>query len=224
MNIKQLTTNKTKLNTTLLIIFYGVGLLGMVFEPKLFAKLTPFNLILSVFSMLYGHALVNRYFIINMIFIWVSAWVLEMAGTTTGRIFGFYTYGEALGVKIMQTPIIIGLNWILVCYASIQMAHFVLKKYPLQNIQAAQIALALFAGLFMVILDVFIEPVAPKLDFWYWQDNKIPLQNFTAWFCFGTAFCFWMIKSGIMQNNIMGLRLYIIQLMFFAAINLSQLV
>lgn len=223
MNLKQILSDKTKLNTALLIIFYSVGLAGMIVSKEIFSKLTPFNLMLSAFLMLYGHALVNRNFIINAIFVWISAWLLEMTGTTTGRIFGSYTYGDALGIKLMDTPVIIGLNWLIVCYCSIQVAHAVLKKYPLQNVRAAQIALALFAGLFMVVLDLFIEPVAHKLDFWHWQNNQIPLQNFTAWFCFGTAFCFWMIKSGMMQNNIMGLRLYIVQLVFFGFLNFSQL-
>jgi putative membrane protein len=222
--IKDLLKDQTRLNTTLLIIFYSIGLAGMLLAPKYFTVLTPFNLILSLVLMLWGHALVNRFFVVNMLLIWVAAWILEMMGTTTGRIFGAYTYGEALGIKILQTPIIIGLNWILVCYGSIQMAHRVLINYPMQNLRAAQITLALIAGLFMVLLDIFIEPIAPKLDYWHWQNNKIPLQNFTAWFCFGTAFCFWMIKSGCMQNNIMGFRLYIIQILFFATLNLGQLI
>jgi len=224
MNLLELTKDKTKLNTVLLAIIFMVGLAGMLFKPKLFAQLTPLNLIVSAVLVLHKHARIDKLFYITLIFVWISAWLLEMIGTQTGKIFGHYNYGNALGFKILNTPVIIGLNWFLTCYCSIQAAHRVLKFYPMRNLQSAQIALALFAGLFMTLLDLFIEPIAAKLNFWHWQDNKIPLQNFTAWFCFGTSFCYLMIKSGVMQNNVMGLRLYIIQLMFFAIINLAQLV
>lgn len=223
MQLQNILNNKTQLHTTILIILYVVGVIGISIWPA-FSALTPYNLIVSAFLMLYGHAKTDNSFFINAAFIWIAAFVLEMTGTQTGRIFGEYTYGESLGIKIANTPVIIGLNWIIVAYCSIQMGHAVLKNFPLRNVQAAQLALALFGGVFMVILDLFIEPVAGKLNFWFWNNNLIPVQNFTAWFCFGTAFCYWMIKSGMMQNNMMGFRLYLIQLIFFAIINLTQLI
>ncbi len=73
--IKDLLKDQTKLNTTLLIIFYSVGLVGMLLAPKYFAVLTPFNLMLSLVLMLWGHALVNCFFIVNMLFIWIWAWL-----------------------------------------------------------------------------------------------------------------------------------------------------
>jgi putative membrane protein len=79
---------------------------------------------------------------------------------------------------------------------------------------------AFFAAFFMVLLDFFIEPIAPKLDFWYWENSAIPIQNYTAWFFFGFAFCYWMLKGGLLKNNPMAWRVYLVQILFFASLNL----
>lgn len=221
---KKLLKDKTELNTLILIPIYIALVISIWFNPQTFTNSFTVILVLSVFLVLYPNALLNKYFAINITFLWIAAFLLHMASVKTGRIFGDITYNQALGFKWLNTPVFIGLFWLLICYCSIQMAHYVLKFNPLQNVQAAQLVLALLAGVFMVVLDIFIEPAAAKLGLWSWDKNLIPLQNFTAWFCFGSTFCFWMIKSGIMQINKMGLRFYLILLLFFALINMAQLV
>lgn len=34
----------------------------------------------------------------------------------------------------------------------------------------------------MTSLDYLVEPVAIKLDFWNWENEIIPLQNYLMWF------------------------------------------
>ena len=40
----------------------------------------------------------------------------------------------------------------------------------------------LFATVLMVMLDVFIEPLAEPLGFWRWEGGVIPILNFIGWF------------------------------------------
>jgi bisanhydrobacterioruberin hydratase len=141
-----------------------------------------------------------------------------MAGTSTGLIFGTYHYGNALGPKLAGTPLIIGLNWIITCYCSIQVAGMVLGNNESKKINP--FLHARIAAIFMVLLDFLIEPVAPVLDFWYWENNSIPIQNYLAWFAFGWLFCYWMIRLNLSQINITGRWLYFIQIVFFLILNL----
>lgn len=203
--------------TFLLLVFYGVGTIGIYLNPTQFAKLTPFNLLITTFILFYLHPKKDLLFFINLFMVGISAWFLEMIGVTTGLIFGNYQYGLSLGPKLTETPLIIGLNWIIVAYSSLQTIQFITIKL---NKKLSEIAASLCAALLMVLLDFLIEPLAPKLDFWTFQNNFIPLQNYTAWFFFGFAFCFWMLKGGLLKNNPMGWRVYLVQILFFSLLTL----
>lgn len=209
--------NKINLLTFILLVFYLVGFLGMFLYPHIFSKLTPYNMILTAILLFSAHPEKDFLFYINLVLVFMSAWFLEMIGVSTGSIFGNYKYGEALGLKISETPIIIGLNWVIVTYAGIYIANQigVYLKLKLHEILGA-----LLSALSMVLLDLLIEPLAPRLDFWYWDLNLIPLQNYTAWFFFGFAFSYWMLKAGLLKNNPMGVRVYLVQLGFFGMLNL----
>ncbi len=203
--------------TGILIIYYIVGLTGMAINAPFLASLTPFSLLLTTAILFYLHAEKDMLFFANLLFVFVAAWFLEMMGVSTGSIFGHYQYGQTLGPKIQGTPLIIGLNWIIVCYTSLQVTqkialHF---KWKLPEILGAA-----FAAFFMLIFDILLEPVAQKLDFWQWENGIIPLQNYTAWYFFGFAFCFWLLKGGLLKNNPLAWRVYLVQFIFFAVLNI----
>jgi putative membrane protein len=208
--------NKENSLTAALIIFYLIGAVGISINPN-FAALTPFNLLVTAIILLYLHPEKDLLFFINLFFVFVGAWFLEMIGTTTGIIFGAYKYGNSLGFKLNQTPIIIGLNWIIVAYSSIITVDVLAKHF---KIKLHEIMGALLAAILMVLLDILIEPVAPKLDFWAFENLVVPIQNYTAWFFFGFAFCYWMLKGGVLKHNPMAWKVYAVQVMFFIWLNI----
>ncbi|MFN2335752.1 MAG: carotenoid biosynthesis protein, partial [Bacteroidales bacterium] len=59
-----------------------------------------------------------RQVILTGIAIAVTSFLIEAVGVNTGRIFGTYTYGKALGPALWNTPVIIGLNWFLLIYCT----------------------------------------------------------------------------------------------------------
>ena len=71
----------------------------------------------------------------------------------------------------------------------------------------------------MVLVDFFIEQVAPTYDFWYWKNQLVPLQNYTAWFAFAFAFNFLFQRLQIAQNNKVAVWLYGLMLLFFVGLN-----
>jgi bisanhydrobacterioruberin hydratase len=209
-------SKKENILTWALIIFYMVGVIGISLSTS-FAALTPFNLITTGIILFYLHPNKDLLFYLNLLFVFIAAWFLEMIGTNTGIIFGNYTYGHSLGLKLSQTPVIIGLNWIIVAYSSIICVDTLAKKF---NRKLHEIVGALWAASIMVLLDILIEPVAPKLNFWAFENLQVPIQNYTAWFFFGFAFCYWMLKGGLLQTNPMATKVLAIQALFFIYLNL----
>lgn len=91
----------------------------------------------------------------------------------TGVLFGEYSYGSPLGWKVFDVPLMIGVNWFLLSFASLGIAGKLFN---------GAIPRVLLSAALMVLLDVLIEPVAIALDFWQWQAVDVPLQNYVMWF------------------------------------------
>jgi putative membrane protein len=204
--------------TSILIIFYLVGTVGISLYPSEFSKLTPLNLLLTLLLMLWMHPDKGLFLYVNLAFIFIASFTLEFVGVNTGLIFGPYSYKESLGIKLGETPLLIGVNWIIVVYSSVHLVQTASKKL---KITLKPIPAALIAGSLMLLLDILIEPVAPTLDFWAFENLIVPIQNYTAWFFFGFMFCYWLIKSGLTTNNPMGWRVYAAQFIFFSILNFS---
>lgn len=197
-----------------LIIIYIVGVCGIVLtnqvQQQLFLKITPLNLALTTFFTLLFHYRWNFSFIASGIMVFLFGFFLEVIGVKTGIIFGNYWYGKTLGLKWLEVPVVIGLNWFLLVYLISTVF------YKVKNI----FAFGLISAAAMTLLDIFIEPVAMKLDFWQWQNDSIPFQNYVAWFFISFfLFLFFRKTTGSIQNPFSALVLAI-QFLFFAILNL----
>ena len=94
-------------------------------------------------------------------------------------------------------------------YCSVQIARL---------FKVALIPTAILSGLFMVIYDFALEPNAIALNYWQWAGNTIPLQNYIAWFGFGSLFSLFFAYKNKLQASTMALFLYTIQIVFFVAL------
>lgn len=108
-------------------------------------------------------------FIISAFFI---GFIAEAVGVNTGWPFGEYSYGEVLGIKYFETPLIIGLNWFLLAYLAGNISSY---------LKAGRFIKILVGVFLMVIFDYFMEPIAMKHAFWTWKDGYIPVQNYLGW-------------------------------------------
>lgn len=196
-----------------LSIIYLVGIVGMCLIPERFIPLTPINLALTCLLLLAFYPYKEKDFIRYIIFLFAAGFAVEMLGVQSGKIFGAYYYGYALGFKLKHVPLIIGLNWVMLTLATQSIAQKLSSKL--------YISALIGAGL-MVGLDVLIEQVASKYQFWHWHNDIIPFQNYVAWFIISFFFQGVGAVMKFEKENPMALFIYSLQVIFFALLNVMN--
>jgi len=202
--------------TPILCIFYAVGLAGHLIAASRswMAVMTPYVLLML------GLAAVAPVFRAARrgVWIWSAAvfavtFLLEAAGTATGRIFGPYTYGAALGWKLFEVPVVIAFNWLLVILGFTMLVG----RWIRSPIWGSLLAAALTAG-----FDFLMEPVAIRLDYWTWQAPSIPLQNYVAWFLIALAASLAFTVPRLTVRSPLPARYVLIQAVFFAGLRIGS--
>lgn len=204
-----LTEKRLPQNKQSILFFYFVGLCGMIipFTSDFFRIITPFALFLNfIFLAAYHQNNLNNKTVIVFSIIYFCGFAVEVAGVNTSLIFGEYFYGKSLGPKLFETPLIIGLNWLFLCYVTNSM----LEKIKINNVFKV-----IFASSLMLIYDIVLEQVAPILDFWYWKNNIVPLQNYIAWFVIALIFNSLIKILKINTSNPISKIIFISQFLFF---------
>lgn len=191
------------------IIFYAVGFLGLAFpfSYNLFLKLFPFALILSFSAiLLFHHDPYNVRTVMVLSAIALIGYVIEVVGVNTSLIFGSYIYGDALGLKALNTPLLIGVNWAMLSYAGSAVTEELDVHVSLKIV---------IASLVLLIYDIILEQIAPALNMWYWNEDVVPAQNYLAWFIIALIFQIVIRYSRIKTRNWIAGKVVLIQAVFF---------
>lgn len=201
-----------------LSILYVVGVIGILLpiHPD-FIRLTPANLLLSTGLMLWYHA--PRWERRTWIFLaitYLAGFIAELIGVQTGWIFGNYTYGKVLGPKILGTPLMIGINWVLLTYAAGVMAKTLFPAW-------SSAGKAFIAATAMVGLDILIEPMAVKYGMWSWQGGEIPIKNYFGWMGVALPLQYLFVRWLGDTLNKVAMPLFIFQILFFFALHLGAI-
>jgi len=210
-----LNTRYRKITFTILSLMYLVGFIGLMIPVtrEYFKFLSPFNLWISFILLLFFHQDFQLKFILFAIITFLIGFFIEVLGVHTGIIFGQYHYGKTLGIQLFDVPLVIGANWFILVYSS---GHIIQKQFKgLSPSFGHNVLLAIVAATLMVCLDVMIEPVAIRLDFWHWDLNKIPLQNYIGWFITSFGLQYYFISSKFLKNNALAPLLFCLQFIFF---------
>lgn len=208
--------DKTRVITAVFVLlFHAVGLYGFLNAEwhEKFTTLVPFHLLLMFVLMLISHRNFERDFLIFLTIVYVAGFGIEFLGVHTGLIFGNYKYGETLGLKLADIPLLIGLNWVILVYSvGVSMHQFGVKNDTLR---------AGIGALILVILDLLIEPVAIQFDYWSWANGSIPTQNYIAWFVFSFACLLLFNRLKFAKVNPVAVVLVLAQFVFFIALNIT---
>lgn len=208
-NIRSLITGRIRETRIILIIFYLVGISGITIGTTrdLFISLTPLALLLSVLAVIIFHQPFNiKNELLIFTSICIAGFLFEAAGVKTGRLFGDYSYGDGLGIKILNTPLLIGINWGLLVYCTAVIA----EKLPLHTVLKILISSAV-----MVIYDLIMEQVAPLMNMWSFEGGIVPVRNYTTWFLLAVIFHSLVKLVRIRSVNMIAPFVLYIQALFF---------
>lgn len=191
-----------------IVIFYIVAILGF-FIPltnDLFIRITPLALLLCTYLLAIYHETYSSKDAFTFILVFLLGFIVEVIGVNTGLVFGIYCYGRTLGLKLINTPLLIGVNWLFLTYTTISITRsFKIKE-----------GLILFiAPVFMLVFDIILEQVAPKIDLWNWQNSMVTIKNYIAWYLIGVSFVLLFKVFKIETKNPLAAILFICQLLFF---------
>ncbi len=190
------------------LLFYAVGVAGLIYSNtfQLFIQLIPFALLLSIVALAFSHGTFTQKQLIVFIVIYLLGFLVEMVGVNTGIIFGPYNYGDSLGFKLYNTPLIIGLNWLLLVYVTASV---------MENTRLHPAVKVVSGSILMLGYDIVLEQVAPVLDMWYWHTGNVPVQNYLSWFVLAILFHTLIRMFNVNTQNKLGPFLFVCQTVFF---------
>ena len=196
----------------LITVWYLVGVAGFTIEPlrPLFQFLTPFGMLAATMLLLIFHEPRSLKSALVFAAVAIFGFFVELIGVNTGILFGSYEYGPTLGLKIWNTPLTIGLNWLVLiyCVASLLLPIRDNWYFPLVG------------AFLMVVFDWIMEPVAVATRMWNWNSGEIPLKNYLDWFLVSGVLFLAIRIFKVEMNNRLAVWLLLMQAIFFLLLNL----
>ena len=207
--------NKTKVSVILIILFHFVGLVGFIipFLRPLFLQIVPFHLLLMLFLLLINHQTLNLKFAFFAILIMLSGFLAEWIGVHKHWLFGNYAYDTTLGFKLNEIPLMIGVNWFLLIYST----GTLIEKVPVKEAWLK----ILSGAVLLVLLDLLIEPVAIRFNYWHWANQIIPIKNYVCWFLVSVCLLSFFHQFKFKTQSWVAPVLLIVQFVFFAVLNFA---
>jgi len=191
----------------ILWLFHVSGIIGIsIGYQDWFASRTGLNLVIMFIALIAFYPL-NSIKKWGLFFLFGFLGILvEYLGVTFGLFFGDYAYGNNFGPKILGVPLLIGVNWAMLTFICGSIANKLSDSVFLKS---------LLGTFMMLLLDLFMEKVAPIFDFWEFTGGYAPIDNYIAWgvisFIFHLIFHLFKVKG----NFLISFHLYMVQLVFF---------
>jgi putative membrane protein len=195
-----------------LVILHLVGVVGILIPQtrNLVLPLSAINLFLGFIVILLSDRKNITGLLVFSLIAFLIGYGSELIGVHTGALFGIYWYGANLGLKLMEVPLIIGINWGVLAITSASLTQrFIDNIFIKIGVNS----------LLMVFFDFVMEPVAMKSDFWSWENDVIPFFNYVCWFFVATILQVIYLNFFKTSTNKVLNTLFIIQLLFFTILN-----
>lgn len=217
--------DKSKDNLTKGIIYLGalhiIGLWLLKSDVVIdfFYPAFPINFILCSLFLFYYQTHWNINAILFLFISFSAGFLIQVFGVNTGYFFGPFIYQGGLGPELWNTPIMIGVHWMLLIYC----IGILLKNLNYTKVQKASL------GAFMLVLyDIVLEPIARKNLLWDWLTKKdplssyrpIPLQNYACWFLFSFLMLLYFNNAKAKLRNPIAPAVFIIMFFFLVAMHI----
>lgn len=199
--------NKILISIFIIWLFNISGILGILSPNQdWFLSLTPLNLILYLILIIWNLQSYSSKFLIAFLIPFLIGFLTEFLGVNYGLLFGAYSYGENLGVKIGGVPLMICVNWAVLTIITADLSCFISKNILIRS---------LLGGFLMMILDIIIEISAPRFDFWEFENNVVPLKNYIAWFLIGSIAHYLYLRFNIKTDKKLSIHIFVAIIIFF---------
>lgn len=201
--------SKYKIIISILIIwlFNISGILGILSSnSEWFLKLTPINLSMYVILIIWSAEHIRNTFLLAFFIPFVIGFITEYLGVNYGLIFGSYSYGDNLGLKLAGVPLMICVNWAVLTIITADISSILHKNIFAQS---------LLGGFIMMLLDLMIEVSAPRFDFWAFENSVIPIKNYVAWFIIGSIAHYLYRQVNTNTNKRVSIHIFVAITIFF---------
>ncbi len=195
-----------------LVVSYLISIIGLIMkidEPEYFRVSWVFTTLSFVILMLFHSPHTLRFWTI-IIFTGLAGFLIEVVGVNTGLIFGQYSYGDSLGLKVWNTPLVMLINWMMLPY----LVYTIISKTKYSTFVKILFSSAILTG-----FDAIMEPVAIMMNMWRWQNLMPPLHNSIGWFVVSFILFTFLYYSNTKVKNRLAPYLLLIQVLFFATLN-----
>lgn len=200
-----------------IIWFYIIAFWGTIFpfSHKFFITLIPWALLFNLAIVMAFHMPefnVRSKIVFSIIA--VGGFAVEAIGVNTGLIFGDYTYNNVLGVKVFGTPLIMGINWLLLIYCTSAITSLM---------RMSAVKKVFLSSVIVLAYDIIIEKVAGNLGMWHWEGGEVPLRNYAAWFIISFIFHSLIKFMKVKIWNRLAFTIFLAQVFFFLGLFISRL-
>ncbi len=192
-----------------LILVYISGSIGFVVNSTFFSPFTPYTLLFTCFVFMIHQPVSDKKYISAFLSIAVLGYIIELIGIKTGLLFGNYSYGNGLGLKLLDVPLIISINWaMLICAGIVTVRKVFRNKFIVISVTA----------LLVTFIDLIIEQVAQKLDFWQFDGGLAGLHNYLGWIGVVVFTSYIFYPAIINGNSKVSSIVLILQIIFFTSL------
>ncbi len=225
-------TTKKNIAIATALLFHICGAIGILFSSHKdwFVHNTSLNLLLMAGLLVFTQPSLHKNFFFFLAISFSIGVLVEIIGVNTHILFGTYSYGNLMGIKVCDVPLLIGVQWFVTIYCCGAIMHYVNNWAEKKIIEQGEaeastqkiksISLIIDAALLATFFDYVLEPVAQKLGYWQWKENTVPLFNYTCWFFVSGLLLLILNKLSFNKFNPFAIHLFIIQLLFFIALRI----
>ena len=206
----------------ILAVLHIVAVWGLRSEAAMdfYFPYIPASYLVCLGFLLYYQKHWNLNAILFLILSFSAGFFIEVIAVHLKYPFGPFTYiNTTLGPKLFDTPLMIGIHWMLLIYCI---------GILLKNLAYTKVQKSLLGAFMLVLYDIVLEPIAKKNSFWFWLTKKdplsaynpVPLQNYWSWFGFSFLMLLYFYNAKGKLRNPIAPAVFIIMFFFLVALHI----